>query len=217
MDVLLTVAATAQPPPRAGLIERFLIVAERGELEPIVVLNKTDLDPSAESSELIRRVQADLADRGVRLLCCSARSGQGLDALVRALAGRRCVLAGASGVGKSTLINALVPQAEIATRAVREKDQRGRHTTTQARVYPLPEGGLVVDTPGVRELGMSLTAAELPWCFPEFEAIAPQCKFHNCTHTHEPNCAVRAAVEAGAVASHRYDSYLRILDTIEHP
>ena len=209
MDALLIVAATAEPPLRPGLIERFLIVAERGELEPLVILNKIDLAPP-DAQTLVDRQARD-----VRVLPCSAHTGEGLDALAAALAGRRCVLAGASGVGKSTLINAIVPQADIPTRTVRPKDQRGRHTTSQARVYPLPENGLAVDTPGVRELGVSLTAAELPWYFPEFEILAPQCKFRDCTHTHEPNCAIQAAVESGAIPPHRYQSYLRILESLE--
>jgi ribosome biogenesis GTPase len=96
------------------------------------------------------------------------------------------------------------------------KDERGRHTTTSAAVYDLPGGGMLVDTPGLRELGMSLDAEELPWYFPEFEPFAPQCRFNDCTHTHEPDCAVIAAVEAGRIPPRRYESYLRILETLQH-
>ena len=112
------------------------------------------------------------------------------------------------------LINAIVPGAHAATRTVRAADERGRHTTSAAVVYNLSEGGILVDTPGIRELGMRLDATELPWYFPEFEPLAPNCRFNNCTHTHEPECAVIRAVEAGDIVQRRYESYLRILDTL---
>ncbi len=211
MDVLLIVAATAQPPMRRGLIDRFLIAAERGELQPVLLVNKIDIQPP----DLHAQILVDVAEQGVEILTCSAIRGDGLESLSQLLKQKRCVLAGASGVGKSSLINALLPEADIATRSVRSKDDRGRHTTSQARVYDLACGGIIVDTPGLRELGVGLTAQELPWYFPEIEQTAPSCKFRNCTHTHEPDCAVRQAVEAGEILPRRYDSYLRILASIE--
>jgi len=208
MDVLLIVAATRQPPLRHGLIDRYLIIAERGELQPILVINKIDLDKPD------KQVLADFKSLGIDVLLCSAATGKGTRALSRKLTGKRSILAGASGVGKSTLINAIVPDANAATRTVRAADERGRHTTTAAVVYDLPGGGMLIDTPGIRELGMRLDATELPWYFPEFEALAPACRFNNCTHTHEPECAVLRAVEAGDIVPRRYESYLRILDTL---
>jgi len=209
MDVLLIVAAAASPPLRHGLIDRFLIIAERGELRPLLVINKLDLARPDESLlEQFRQL-------GLELLLCSAATGEGLGPLGERLTGLRSVLAGASGVGKTTLINALIPETDAATRAVRAKDQRGRHTTSSTVIYDLPAGGLLVDTPGVRELGLRLGVNELPWYFPEFEALAPQCKFRDCTHTHEPDCAVQRAVEAGEVLPRRYESYLNILETLE--
>jgi ribosome biogenesis GTPase len=208
MDVLLIVAATCQPKPKPGLIDRFLIIAERGELAPIIVVNKVDLKaPDAGMLD-------DLRARGVEVHLASAATGAGAAELAAALAGRRSVLAGASGVGKSTLVNAMVPGAQAATNAVRARDERGRHTTSAAVVYDLPAGGMIVDTPGIRELGVGLEASELPWYFPEFEPLAPQCRFNDCTHTHEPQCAVVAAVESGGVDPRRYESYLRILETL---
>lgn len=209
MDNLLIVASVASPPIRPGLIDRFLIIARRGGLTPVLVLNKIDLGPVEAS------LANDMAEQGVEIRRCSARTGEGIDALRDLLTNKRCVLAGASGVGKTSLVNVLVPDANAPTREVRAKDERGRHTTTQARIYDLPGGGLIVDTPGLRELDVGLTAAELPWYFPEFASFAPQCRFRDCTHTHEPACAVRAAVDAGRIPSHRYDRYLRILETLK--
>jgi len=211
MDALVIVAATRQPALRHGLIDRYLIIAERGELTPVLVVNKIDLgrpDP---------HVLRDFEAIDVEIVLCSAVSAEGLDALTRALASRCSVLAGASGVGKTTLVNAILPGANAATKAVRHKDDRGRHTTTAAVVYDLPTGGIIVDTPGVRELGMTLDADELPWYFPEFEAVAPECSFNDCTHTHEPGCAVQAAVASGAIGRRRYASYLRLLETLGEP
>lgn len=208
MDVLLIVAATRQPPLRHGIIDRFLIIAERGELKPILVINKIDLGVPDEN------VLADFRSLGIDIRPCSAITGEGLEALHAAIVDRRSVLAGASGVGKSTLINTMIPGADAPTREVRAKDDRGRHTTAGAVVYDLPGGGIIVDTPGIRELGLHLERGELPWYFPEFEAFSQQCRFNNCTHTHEPDCAVIAAVREGKVLSRRYQGYLRILETL---
>lgn len=216
MDALLIVAATCQPPLRHGLIDRLFIIAKRGEMSPVLAINKIDLRaPDTDLLDDFRSLEVDI-------LLCSAVTGEGLPALGEALAGRRTVLAGASGVGKSTLINALVPGADAATRTVRPKDKRGRHTTSAAVVYDLPAapgaadaaGGILVDTPGIRELGMNMDAAELGWYFPEFADCAPQCRFNDCTHSHEPDCAVRDAMETGRIQPRRYASYLRILETL---
>ncbi len=216
MDTLLIIASVRQPKISPALIDRFCIVAERGEMEPMVVINKTDLGKPDKT------LLAELAGGGLEVFQCSATTGKGLRKLRKALQGRRSVLAGASGVGKSTLINALVPGANLAVREIRMKDQRGRHVTSAATLHELPglrraqssRGGLLVDTPGVRELAVEMDAAELTWYFPELAEFAPKCKFNNCTHTHEPDCAVRAAAETGKIPPRRYMSYLRILETI---
>ena len=208
MDRLLIVVSLRQPKLRRGLIDRFLIAAQRGELEPLLVINKVDL--ARPDDKLLEELTA--RDIGIHL--CSATTGEGLAELTEHLKGSTCVLAGPSGVGKSTLINAIVPGAEVQTRKVRSKDQRGRHTTSAASVYNLPGGGLIVDTPGIRELGMDLTAQELPWYFPEFEPFVADCRFNDCTHSHEPNCAVIAAFENGQLDPRRFESYLRILETL---
>jgi len=209
MDLLLIVTSTRQPVYRQNLVDRFMIVAERGELKPVLAINKIDLAPADE------QVVADCRAMGLEVFPCSAQTGGGLAELGACLSDKAAVLAGASGAGKSTLINALVPGASAATGEVRMRDQRGRHTTTAAAVYDLPRGGILVDTPGVRELGVRMAAADLPWYYPEFEEFAPRCRFNDCSHTHEPNCAVIAAVEAGKVPPRRYESYLRVLETLE--
>lgn len=208
MDCLLIVAATCQPPLRHGLIDRYLIIAERGQLEPLLVINKIDL------AKPDKEVLSDFRHLGLETITCSAETGKGLRGLKRRLKDKRNVLAGASGVGKTTLINAIIPGVNAATREVRAKDDRGRHTTRSAVIYELPEGGMIVDTPGIRELGVQLSATELTWYFPEFEPLANDCKFRNCTHTHEPDCAVISAVEAGKIVPRRYQSYINILDTL---
>ncbi len=216
MDTLLIVSSTRRPKFRPGLVDRFLIIAERGDMSPLLVVNKTDLaDPDEEHLAEFRAVD-------LPIYLTSAVKKNGIDELSAALAGRRSILAGASGVGKSELVNALVPGAGAKTRKVRMKDRRGRHTTAAASVYDLPwdkgaqEGGILVDTPGIRELAIDLTGEELPWYFPEFQAVAQNCKFNDCTHTHEPNCAVKDAVEKGIIPAGRYNRYLRILETIPH-
>ncbi len=209
MDMLLIVAAAHHPPLRHGLIDRFLIIAERGELKPVLVINKIDLGRPDDSTF------SDFKALGVKIITCSALTGEGVELLEAELARKRSVLAGASGVGKSTLINKMIPDAKAVTRTVRHKDKRGRHTTSATTIYDLGEGGLVLDTPGIRELGMKINIDELPWYFPEIEQIAPSCRFNDCTHTHEPDCAVRDAADAGEIPQRRYLSYLNLRETLD--
>ncbi len=209
MDQLVVVASVADPPLRRRLLDRYLIIAERGEMPLAAVVNKIDLgEPDHE-------LMNEYAALGVKWVCCSAMTGAGIESVRELLRGRASILAGASGVGKSSILNALVEGLNLATREVRQRDSRGRHTTSAATLYELPSGGKVVDTPGIRELGIEMEAAELPWYFPEFWPYSPQCRFKDCTHTHEPSCAIRAAVAEGKIAQDRFNSYLRIRDSME--
>lgn len=224
MDQLLILASMRQPRLRPALIERFLIIAERGDMRPLLAVNKIDM----VAPEAIYEAREMLGAIRIEPVFVSAVTGAGLEELRAKLAAHRTVLAGPSGVGKSTLINALVPGAAAATGPVRMRDERGRHTTAAAAVYDLPaesgvgvspamgsSAGLLVDTPGVRELAVHMEITELSWYFPEFEAPARDCRFNDCTHTHEPDCAVLAAVEAAQIDPRRYESYLRLAETCE--
>ncbi len=207
MDQLVVIGAVARPPFRRRLLDRYLIVAERGELPLVLVINKVDL------GKFDHTLLDEYIPLGVEWMSCSAATGEGIEKVRERLTGRRSILAGASGVGKSSLLNALAPELALVTREVRGRDNRGRHTTSAATLYRLPFGA-IVDTPGIRELGLEIDPADLPWYFPEFESLAPDCKFRNCTHTHEPDCAVIAAVAEGAIPTRRYDSYVRILESM---
>jgi len=210
VDVLIVVAAVADPPFRAGLVDRFLIAAEIGGVTPLLCLNKTDL--VAEDPEEVRLY----ADLGVRVIRTSCATGAGIGELRDALRGRLAVLAGHSGVGKSSLLNALDPDLDLETQAVSERSSRGKHTTTAARLFHLDGDIRIIDTPGIRALGLwNVSAEEVAYFFPEIAALAPDCRYRNCTHTHEPRCAVRAAAEDGRIPAARYAGYQRIHASLE--
>lgn len=206
------VHAVTQPYFSRRLLDRHLIAAEQGGIEAIVVVNKIDLPISPEVEEAI----AFYRDRiGVRVCMTSALTGDGIAELRALMAGVTSVLVGASGVGKSALLNACFNMDLQAVRAISRKYQRGRHTTTNARLFHLPNGGKLIDTPGLREFALArIEPAELAFYFHDFDPFYPHCKYLPCTHTHEPSCAVRAAVEEGAIDPARYESYLLIFESL---
>ncbi|HWP35622.1 MAG TPA: ribosome small subunit-dependent GTPase A [Thermodesulfobacteriota bacterium] len=207
---LLVIVTAVGPQFRPGLIDRMLVAADVDGIEPLIVLNKIDLDgrdPAVAGAERYRRL-------GYRLLATSAVTGEGLPALAAALAGRVSVLAGHSGVGKSSLLNALAPGADRAVAEVNPVTGKGRHTTSVAEGYPFA-GGVLIDLPGLREFGLAGVAPHrLAGAFPELRAAAAGCRFADCLHEVEPDCAVRRAVERGEIAPQRYDSYLRMLASL---
>lgn len=210
-DQLLIVASWREPVIWLELIDRYLIAAARSGLRPIICVSKLDLvEDEALLQETVRPYQA----LGYPLVLTSVRTGAGIEALRGLLRDRMTVLTGLSGVGKSSLLAAVQPGLAIRTGEVSARGE-GRHTTVVARLIPLDGGGAVVDTPGIREFGLDdLPRHELAGFFPEIAAVARECRFKDCAHGDEPGCAVRAAVERGAVAASRYQSYRKIYESL---
>ena len=213
VDQVLVVAAARDPEPLPRMIDRFLVIAEANRLPAFVVLNKIELDRAA--GEALRgRYRA----AGYPVLLTSVKAAEGLAALGDRLRGRETVLAGQSGVGKSSLLNALEPGLKLRIGAISEKWRTGRHTTTAAELVPLAGGGYVVDTPGMREVGAwGIEPAELAWCFPEFREFLGRCRFDDCRHLNEPSCAVRDARDRGAFPADRLISYERMYEEVNVP
>jgi ribosome biogenesis GTPase len=209
LDQVVVVTAAASPDPVLQLIDRLLVIAEANHLPAVVVVNKTDLAPDAV-------VRAHLAATPYQVLATSTRTRDGLGALHEVLHDRVSALTGPSGAGKSSLLNAVEPGFDLRVGAVSAKVRRGRHTTTTATMLPLPQGGYIVDTPGFSEVGVwNVRPGELAALFPEFRAVADECRFGDCHHRHEPGCAVREGVAEGRIPSSRHDGYLAILEELE--
>ncbi len=216
VDVAVLVLAALEPKLRPALIDRLLVATARGGVEPAVCVNKLDLVTGERERTAIERALLPYREIGIAVHVVSAATGAGIDPLRAALAGRTCVLVGHSGVGKSSLLNRLDPQGARRVGAVRASDGKGRHTTTGSTLVELPDGTRIIDTPGIRELGLGrLDAPALRRAFPELDEPATRCRFSDCAHTREPACAVRAAVEAGTIARTRYEAYLRLLEELE--
>ncbi|WP_426059936.1 ribosome small subunit-dependent GTPase A [Hymenobacter sp. B1770] len=211
LDQALLVVTLVSPATSFGFIDRFLVTAEAYHVPVTLLFNKTDLY-DADGFEYQAEIAGMYASLGYPSRTCAATTGEGVAEIDQLLDGKVSLLAGHSGVGKSTLINALVPDLDLKTAEISEFSDKGVHTTTFAEMLEVRPGTFIIDTPGIKELGLvDMPPAELAGYFPEMRALLNQCRYHNCQHTHEPGCVVREAVDQGRIALPRYDSYLSML------
>ena len=214
VDQVVVVFAAARPDPHPRMLDRFLVIAEANDLAARIVINKVDLTGEADAQARFAAYER----MGYPVHYTSAKQQLGLGALRDSLAGRVSVLTGPSGVGKSSLMNALFPGLDLRVGEISESVNKGRHTTVGSHAHPLPAegGGFLIDTPGLREVGLwSLPIERLDRCFPEFREFLEQCRFADCAHVSEPECAIRKALEDGRISAERYDSYLRLREELE--
>lgn len=211
LDQALLVATLFSPETAPEFIDRFLVTCEAYKVPVTILLAKADLARTAPEAMVAFHDTYERA--GYRVIDVSATEGEGVDTVRDLLRGRTTLLSGNSGVGKSTLVAAVERTAEVRTAEISRSHHKGRHTTTFSTMYPLSEGGYIIDTPGIKGFGLiDIDDAELAHYFPEMMRWLPECRYYNCSHTHEPHCAVIEAVERGDIALSRYESYLKILD-----
>lgn len=211
VDRALLIVTLHSPSTPREFVDRFLVTCEAYKVPVTIVIGKADTlegEHAAEAAEF----EAIYRDAGYDIIRLSSTTGQGIETIRTMLKGHTTLVAGNSGVGKSTLVSAIDPSLDIRTGEISESHHKGKHTTTFSTMYPI-EQGYIIDTPGIKGFGLiDIESRELCRYFPEMMRLAPNCRFYNCTHTHEPGCAVVEAVEEGTVAMSRYESYLKILD-----
>ena len=213
LDQAVLVVTLTNPVTSTTFIDRFLATAEAYQVPAAIAFNKVDLLVTEELRGQLEELKAIYGSVGYPVIAMSAATGEGADDLRALLNGKMSLLSGNSGVGKSSIINLLVPDAHVKVGDVSHTHHKGMHTTTFSELLDLPGGGAIIDTPGVKAFGtIDFERAEVAHYFPEIFKISSDCRFNNCTHTHEPGCAVLAAVEQGEISQSRYTSYLSILD-----
>jgi ribosome biogenesis GTPase len=213
LDASALVVTLLAPRVSYGFIDRFLLTCEAYDVPAWLILNKTDLYDGHEMLEELAGEMISIYDPlGYEVLPASAHTGEGMNQIREKLANKRTLFSGHSGVGKSTLVNAIEPGLGLKTGIISDYSMKGKHTTTFAEMFELQAGGFIIDTPGIKELGIvDIEPAVVGHFFPEIKETLPNCKFHNCMHISEPGCAVRQAAEDGSIAPSRYASYLSIV------
>lgn len=211
VDCFIVVFAAAKPKPNFSIIDKFLIMAEAGNMDAVLCINKCDL----ASDEELARIR-DIYEGIYPMFFVSAKTGEGIDSLDTYISGKRAAFAGPSGVGKSTITNLIVPQANMETGKISSKTSRGKHTTRHVEIFESREGGLVFDTPGFTSFDiLEADEAALSDYYPEFASYKGKCRFDNCRHLKEPDCRVREAAERGEISMARYESYLTNLEQVK--
>ena len=212
IDKMFIVFAAAQPTPVTEVIDKLTVAAEYSGVKPYIVINKMDIS-EAETKKIVETYEKT----GYKVFCVSAKTGEGIMEISRELRGSVSVFTGCSGVGKSSIMNIILPDAELETGSVSEKISRGRHTTREVTLIPYGDDGYVADTPGFSSLEIDeIRAGELENYFPEFLDCIGNCRFRGCGHINEPDCAVKAAVEAGEIGDSRYESYVRFYERLKN-
>ena len=212
IDVVFLLVTINNPPTTTSFIDRFLVTAEAYGIEAVIVFNKIDTynDATLDEQLFLQHVYSQI---GYKCLRVSAKDGKGLDTLKEMMLGKVSMFSGHSGVGKSTLVNALEPNLDLKTKTISEQSKQGQHTTTFAEMYDLTFDAKIIDTPGIKGFGIvDMEKEEISGYFPEFFKLKDQCKFNNCLHKEEPHCAVKKALEEDKIAWSRYNSYLKILE-----
>lgn len=218
LDAAMLVISLAHPTTSTTFIDRFLATAEAYRVNAVIVINKTDLLTEPEDRELLEAVAYLYRSIGYTVLELSAKTGEGLDNLRDILTEKTTLISGNSGVGKTSIINALIPGLDLKTAEISDIHDTGMHTTTFSEMFPLPghDGGWIIDTPGVRGFGtIEMKREEISHYFPEIFRIGRDCRYSDCTHTHEPHCAVRQALEENLISQSRYNSYISILEDVD--